>query len=495
MQDAGTHAVADAGGSADGHWLNRAVDALGEGWAVVDEAGRLDAIAGALFEILDSPRPHGQAGARLRESARALRSEEVLRWPPQRRTGCWRWNARRQDGRQVELEAYADGEDRWLLRARWSEPAPAQQPADPAGLYHATTRLPQQPLLLDRLQQAVERSQRTVTHRFALLLVALDALADPAVDRALLRSIARQLEEAVRPADTVAHLDRETLAVIVEPVRGDDATVQVAVDSIVGNLRAALDGIPAEVPLGAAASFAVTLGDGTSHPSDLIALARSRLVRRVTMSAPTRSDPVAGAGDAILLGEEWALDTRVPAATVARCVEVPDGAALIAALDARRRPGADRPEPPILVLAVDRLPSIEAAQALKLTLEESRPVTVLVIELDEAAIARDPEAAIQFCDAAISRGIEVAIGRFGRGRCPEALVARLPLSRLSFDPALTADARHAAPARVRLAAAIAWAHERGLQVAAEEIAEPAHAALLASLGCGAARGPLFEAAA
>jgi diguanylate cyclase len=482
MQDAGTQAdtETDQRAGPDRPWLGRAVEALGEGWAVVDDTGRLAGVAGPLFAILDTPRPHAQPGVRLREAVRALRSDAALRWPPRGPADGWRWSARRQDGREVTLEAHALDGDAWLLRGRWAEPAPAQEPEPSAApaLYHPATRLPQPPLLLDRLQQAVERSQRTVTHRFAVILIAIDAGPALGADRPLLKAVARGLEEAVRPADTVAHLDADTLAVIVEPVRGDDATAQVVLDGVVANLRAALDLIPADAPTGAAACFAVALGDGGSHPSDLIALARSRLVRRA---------PPAGT---VTLVPEIGLRDRLPVARVARAAELSDGEALAEALAAQLPADADGAVLP-LVLAVDRLPAIEPLLALKLALARRLPSLELTIELDEAAVARDPEAAIQLADAATARGIGIGLAGYGGGRCAEALVARLPLRRLCFDPELTAEARHAAPARVRLAAAIAAAHERGLHVVAAEVADPAHATLLASLGCDAARGPLF----
>jgi hypothetical protein len=248
-------------------------------------------------------------------------------------------------------------------------------------------------------------------------------------------------------------------------------------DGVVANLRGALDLIPTDAPTGAAACFSVALGDGGSHPSDLIALARSRLVRA----------PTAGT---VTLVPEIGLRDRLPVARVARAAELSDGAALAEALVAQLTGDTDGEALP-LVLVVERLPAIEPLLALKLALAHRLPSLELTIEIDEAAVARDPEAAIQLADAATARGIGVGLAGYGGGRCAEALIARLPLRRLCFDPELTAEARRAVPARVRLAAAIAATHERGLHVVAAEVADPAHATLLASLGCDAARGPLF----
>src|SRR5690606_31848310 len=114
-----------------------------------------------------------------------------------------------------------------------------------------------------------------------------------------------------------------------------------------------------------------------------------------------------------------------------------------------------------LVLTLEALPPLETLQALMQALARRHPSVALAIDLDDGAVARDPEAAIQLADAAAARGIGVGLAGAGRGRCPDALAARLPLSRVSLDPELAADARHSIPARVRVAAAIASARERG----------------------------------
>lgn len=477
IHDAGRRLVGDVapGAGQAPHWLLEAIDCLGEGWARVDAAGRIDDVAGPLFALLDAPRPQVM---RLRDATRALRAESPLIWPPAADGSGWQWTGRRHDGRAVVLDAHALDDDGWLLRARWmTAPAPAAEATGGGtSLYHPVTRLPQPALLLDRVQQAVERSQRTVTHRFALILVAT-GISGPAGSITGLKAIARGLEEAVRPADTVAHLDAGIWAVLVEPVRGDDATAQLAVEAVIENLRGSLDQCMPDVSLGTRASFAVVLGDGASHPSDLVTLARSRL-----------TPPPAAATD-IRFAVEVPLGEHRPLALVSAAGTLPGPGALLAAL-ASRTGDEGWSE---LVLTLEALPPLETLQALMQALARRHPSVALAIDLDDGAVARDPEAAIQLADAAAARGIGVGLAGAGRGRCPDALAARLPLSRVSLDPELAADARHSIPARVRVAAAIASARERGLVVSAPGIEDAAHAALLASLGCHRGRGPLFEA--
>lgn len=511
MQDAGKNARAN---SSEGrtferpHWLSHAVEALGEGWATVDGAGRIEDAAGSLFKLLDSPHSYSKPGVRLREAIRALRSDDGFDWPPKKSTSGWRWHAVRQDGQKIVLEAHALAGKVWLVRVRRaeSETAASLADGDPDSLRHPATGLPQRALLIDRLQQAIERSQRTVTHRFAVVLISLTAVDCGSIAPVnLLRAIARQLQDAVRPADTVALLEQGIFALLIEPVRGDDATVQVAIEAILDNLRRALDGIVTETSLRAGAAFAVGIGDGASHPSDLIALTRSRLSRlQQPVAAATANDASrTGQAEGITLSDEIDLATGQPDAIVMTAAHVPDSETILAAL-ATRYPsdgatqdgasnhaanGADADEMPgRLVIATANLPPLETLNMLEQVRQRWRGgAASLILELDEAAITRDPDSAIQLIDAAVRREISIGIGRFGIRQCSDALIDRLPLSRLTLDPQLTADARTSAQARVLVAATADWAHERDIQVIATDVTDDALLRLLTKLGCDGAR--------
>lgn len=497
----------------DERWLSLAVAASGEGWALVNAAGRVEAVAGSVFDLLDTPRPQALTGARLREILRALRSDEQPQWPPAAGSLGWCWTGRRQDGRDIRIEAHAlcpdtgsDGavpDSVWALRVRWASQVVQDLPSTgPAGaLYHPATRLPQQSLLIDRLQQAVERSQRTVTQRFAVVLAYHEAL--EAMERESLRAVARQLEEAIRPADTVAHLDRETLAIIMEPVRGDDATVRIAIDSMLENFRRALDELPGDHALGKDVSFSVAIGDGSSHPSDLLALARTRLVRRTVSRSTatvtpgnTYTDIGGESRRQPTVAREYDPRTGQSAGLILHLSALPAADDLIALLSDRQcaavvsEGSADAPLH--LVIALDNLPQVDTLPRLLAVVQSWRAETTLTLELDEAAIAHDPEAAIQVIDAAARRGVGIGIGRFGINQCTDGLIARLPLSRLTLDPDLVTDARNAAQDRIRLAATIAWAHDRGLAVVAGGVTDRALATLVSQLGCDFARGPAFQ---
>jgi diguanylate cyclase (GGDEF)-like protein/PAS domain S-box-containing protein len=91
-------------------------------------------------------------------------------------------------------------------------------------LHDALTELPNRNLLLDRLSQALARTERDDQGMVAVLLLDIDrfklvndSLGHPAGDDLLIR-IARRLDDAVRPGDTVARLGGDEFVVVCERV-------------------------------------------------------------------------------------------------------------------------------------------------------------------------------------------------------------------------------------------------------------------------------------
>jgi diguanylate cyclase (GGDEF)-like protein len=106
-------------------------------------------------------------------------------------------------------------------------------------LAHATlndplTGLPNRTVFLERLRQSLGRARRSGTARVAVLLVDLDdfksvnhQLGHDAGDR-LLVDVSRRIEERLRAADTLARLEGDTFAVLLQDVERDADAVQVA---------------------------------------------------------------------------------------------------------------------------------------------------------------------------------------------------------------------------------------------------------------------------
>ncbi len=92
-------------------------------------------------------------------------------------------------------------------------------------LYDDLTNLPNRALLMDRLAQALTRTQRHPNYLFAVLLVDLDRFKivnesnGHATGDRLLVAIAKRLQACMRPGDTAARLGSDEFALILEPVQ------------------------------------------------------------------------------------------------------------------------------------------------------------------------------------------------------------------------------------------------------------------------------------
>lgn len=125
-------------------------------------------------------------------------------------------------------------------------PAPAPGPGEPRAsgpdLYDPRTTLPLRPILEDRIDQAIRRRQRSPKHLFAVLAVEVDGLARVALEAdgagldTVMAALSRRLVAQTRSADTVAHLDEATFALVLEDVRVLDEAVRIG-ERIVKEVR------------------------------------------------------------------------------------------------------------------------------------------------------------------------------------------------------------------------------------------------------------------
>lgn len=152
-----------------------------------------------------------------------------------------------------------------------------------AVLHDPLTGLPNRTLFLERIRQALGRASRRRPSRVAVLLVDLDGfravnhqLGHDAGDR-LLVDVARRIEERLRSADTLARLDGDTFAVLLEDVQQADDALRVA-RRVRENLARPF--VVAGWPRPATASMGVALGDGVrARVEDLLHDAESALRR------------------------------------------------------------------------------------------------------------------------------------------------------------------------------------------------------------------------
>ncbi|MFP4148125.1 MAG: putative bifunctional diguanylate cyclase/phosphodiesterase [Nitriliruptoraceae bacterium] len=402
------------------------------------------------------------------------------------------------------------------------------------------TGLANRPLLLDRLQHALDRCDRN-DHTVALLFLDLDrfkvvndSLGHAAGDE-LLRAYAARLHSLVRAGDTVGRFGGDEFVVVLEDVTDEQQAVEVA-ERLLADLEEPVDlrgrahrvtasaglviagpGDRAEVLLrdADAAMYqakargrqrVVTLDDEvrrslveeaeltrelqgmeerdelTIHYQPVLELATGRYV---AFEALARWEhPVRGRiepGRFIPLAEEHA--TIVP---IGRAV-------LHQAVTQLRAWDADDPTNRTRRMAVnlsvqqllDPLLVDDLNEVLERTgLEPSR----LELELTESALMREPDASRRALRRVRDLGVEVAIDDFGTGYSSLAYLRALPVSALKIDRSFIADLAHDPRASRVVAVVLNLAAEFGLRVVAEGVETPAQQLELERLGCRLAQG-------
>lgn len=129
-----------------------------------------------------------------------------------------------------------------------------------------------------------------------------------------------------------------------------------------------------------------------------------------------------------------------------------------------------------------------AQQLLRIMEEHSFAADRLEIELTEAALVADVDAARKVLGALREKGVRVALDNFGTGHASLTQLRLLPFDKLKIDRSfvrrITADPEAAALVR----ATIAMAKALGLIVVAEGVERAEQARMLAGMGCDMAQG-------
>lgn len=117
---------------------------------------------------------------------------------------------------------------------------------------------------------------------------------------------------------------------------------------------------------------------------------------------------------------------------------------------------------------------------------------LLMLEITEQAVMRDPALAAKLLSELRDHGIRVAIDDFGTGYSSLAQLRRLPLDALKIDKSFVLDLPLQPEDAVIVRASVMLAHNFGLQVIAEGVETQQHLSLLAEAGCDQAQGYLFS---
>ena len=415
--------------------------------------------------------------------------------------------------------------------------------------YHDTlTGLPNRTLFLDRLQQAVTRSQRG-GRRGAALFVDLDNLKvtndalGHAVGDALLQAVAERLRASVRADDTVARIGGDEFTLVLSDVEDAAVAAHVAEKLLVA-LRAPFHLLGHVVHVSASIGITLFPDDATDadtlvrHGDTAMYQAKAQgkdryrfftremnraLLERASLEAQLR---VALEQDAFTLAFQprvALLDGRITSVEAlarwhhpergdigpATFIPVAEDAGLIGVLGERllrlactqARTWSDAGIPTVVAfnLSAKQLQERDVVEVVEGVLSETGlPARLLELELTESAVMRNVEENVVKLSALRALGVHVSIDDFGTAYSSLNYLKRLPATALKVDQSFLRDlgdagedvdaSRHDA-AIVRAVVALASALD--LVAIAEGVETLGQLRFLRSIGCDQGQGFLF----
>jgi diguanylate cyclase (GGDEF)-like protein/PAS domain S-box-containing protein len=411
-------------------------------------------------------------------------------------------------------------------------------------LHDALTGLPNRALLMDRLEQAIARAQRTESARFAVLFLDLDhfkTLNDSLghlVGDQLLIQIANRLSACIRSIDTVARLGGDEFAIIVSDLDDDDTASQVA-ERIQESLRA-----PFEIGshrIFTSASIGITLSSGEYERSeDFLRDADTAMYRaksqgrarhqvfdgrmheqamaRLSVEAGVRSalereefvlmyQPFVSLATGSVVGVEALVRWNHPEHGLlapAAFLDIAEESGLIAAMsDWIMRVAceqASRWQRELLVpmrvnvnVPPAQLMDAQLVSHIQQHLDRSGLApSGLGLELVESSLIENRAVVVGNLQSLRAMGIHISIDDFGTGYSSLSYLKRLPIDTLKIDRSFTQGIPHDTNDTAISTAIIAMAKSLNLSVIAEGVETAEQAEFLRAHDCDAAQGFFFS---
>jgi len=405
-------------------------------------------------------------------------------------------------------------------------------------LHDSLTHLPNRLLLRDRLDHALVSGGR---HSHSVVLLVLDLDGFKTVNDSLGRQvgdqvlivIAERLRSTLRPGDTVARLEGDQFAVILEDMMKEQAVGIAAELDIIVREPVSVRGRSIAV----AASIGITESEKGNSAEEMFRNAdlamrsakcegrvqvfepsmHEAVLKRLTLDAELREaiaghqftlhyQPIVSLATGNLTGFEALIRWdhpdrgRVSPATFIPVAEatgliVPLGEWVLrtACLQARRWQEAN-PETQDLQmhvnLSVRQLQSDSVVEIVGAALTDTRlSPDQLVLEITESAVMHRGESLVVL-DRLHETGIHFAIDDFGTGYSSLDRLHSLPIDKVKIDKSIIDSVSNGSPAPL-VAATIAMAHSLGLQTVAEGVERAEQLPFLRVHGCDQVQGYLF----
>jgi diguanylate cyclase (GGDEF)-like protein/PAS domain S-box-containing protein len=507
----------------------------------LDHVAGDSAFAGYLALVAEEDRPQA---ARLFSLEAAEDPPVVVRHRLVRRDGTRRWV----QGHMTAAGWGADGEPVRIIGTMQdvTEQKLAEDLLAHQALHDSLTGLVNREVLLDRLARVLAEPQPDGS-LVAVVFLDLDRFKwvndsrSHAVGDRLLVTVARALERALRPTDTLARFGGDEFVVLCERVQGEEDVLHIvrrlaaAVEERDGLRDPDLEGVQVTASLGVATAFHGEEVEAEALVRDAdIAMYRAKergrarfevfdegMRERATARLRTQSEltaalhgaqlqvhyqPVVDPRTGLVTGAEalvrWAHPQRglltpdqfVPHAEETGLI-VPLGSAVLAEACATTAAWNRRRVVPLTIavnLSARQLADPQLVDVVTRALASSGLAPhLLCLEVTETVVMEDAAASALVLARLRAVGVHVAIDDFGTGYSSLAYLLSLPVDLLKVDRSFVTAVTDQGPGTAIVAAVLALARTLGLGVVAEGVETLAQRGTLVDLGVDAAQGWLW----
>jgi diguanylate cyclase (GGDEF)-like protein len=443
------------------------------------------------------------------------------------------------DGRSIQLVNRPLANGGWVATQEdITERRRAEQKIAHLAHYDALTDLPNRVSFREQLQQELERTRRG--EQLAVLYIDIDefksvndSLGHPAGDE-LLKAVASRLQSCIRETDFVARLGGDEFAIVQTGIKQPNDVVEL-VKRIYEAIREPHECLGHQVATDASIGIALAPNDGTEldqllKSADLAMYGAKADGRRTyrffepQMDACVRArrtleldirqaiaegafelhyQPIVNLGSNEIVGCEALLRWNHPvrgmispaefipiAEETGLILQIGDWVLTTACAEATNWP-------PGIKLAVNVSPVQFRSHAFSLKVANALATTGLSaggleLEITEAVLIRDDEAALAMLQHLRAIGVHIALDDFGTGYSSLSYLQRFPFDKIKIDRCFVNDIAEAEGSSSIVQAVINIARARNMTTTAEGVETERQREMLLSFGCTEMQGYLFS---